>query len=181
MRHFYKRIQGWFSYKPAVEKFIRENDNALIVEIGTWKGKSATFAGVEIANQKKNIRYDTIDWFKGSGETAHINDPQIDSLYEVCMDNLKPVLNHVNVISSDSVEAAKNYKNGSVDFLIVDGDHTVDGVRRDIEAWLPKMKQGSILCADDWNWKGVQENIKEFFTDYEVMGSGKGRYCVVRL
>lgn len=181
MEHFYKDIQGWFSYKDFLAKMIRESNDAHFVEIGTWKGKSAAFAGVEIANQKKNIRYDTIDWFKGSGEPAHINDPEIDSLYEVCLSNLKPVLDYVNVINSDSVEAAKNYEDGSVDFLILDGDHSFDGVKRDLEAWLPKIKEGGVLCADDWNWRGVKENIKELFTDYEVMGSGKGRYCVVRL
>jgi len=179
--HYWKTLHGWCSYKPEVEKFIRENDNALIVEIGCWKGKSAAFAGVEIINKKKNIRFDTIDWFKGSGEPAHINDPEIDSLYEVAKKNLESVSSVVNVVNSDSVAAAENYEDGSVDLLIIDGDHTEEGVRRDTEAWVPKVKEGGRVIFDDASWYGPKTVVTEMFSNAELKGTGKGKYFVVQL
>lgn len=159
-------------------------DGAVFVEVGAWKGKSTAFMAVEIANSGKRIAFYTVDTWQGSDEPAHHADPDVRAgrLYEVFLRNIKPAAAHVKPIRATSVEAAKLFDDGSVDFIMLDGDHTYEGVRDDIAAWLPKMKPGAIFSGDDYNWTGVRKAIEEAFAGrIEVLGDGKGRHWRVRL
>ena len=55
-----------------------------------------------------------------------------------------------HLIVADSIEAAKSFKNGSLDFVFIDGDHTYDSVKQDIEAWYPKIKPGGHIAGHDY-------------------------------
>ena len=51
------------------------------------------------------------------------------------------------------MEAALSLPDRHFDWVYVDGDHSFKAVMDDLEAWLPKMKSGGLLVADDYNWK----------------------------
>lgn len=53
-------------------------------------------------------------------------------------------------IEKDSVEASKQFDDGSLDFVYIDADHSYDSVKSDIQAWLPKVKHGGLLCGHDY-------------------------------
>ena len=55
----------------------------------------------------------------------------------------------VRYIIDDSVNVAKSWER-KLDFLIVDGDHSYNGVMRDIEAWLPHVKSGGTIFFHDY-------------------------------
>ena len=57
------------------------------------------------------------------------------------------------LIMADSVEAASQIKDKSLDFVFIDGDHSYEGVRRDIRAWMPKVKPGGWLMGHDYGNK----------------------------
>jgi predicted O-methyltransferase YrrM len=66
-----------------------------------------------------------------------------------------------------SVDAAAAVADGSLDWVYVDGDHTYDGVRSDLEAWAPKLEPGGLLMGDDYGsfgwWEGgVKRAVDEF-------------------
>ena len=73
------------------------------------------------------------------------------------------------VIVGDSVEAAGQIQNGLLDFAFIDGDHTHEGVSRDLDAWWPKVRDGGLLCGHDWRhprdrrglW-GVESAVRDF-------------------
>jgi hypothetical protein len=49
-----------------------------------------------------------------------------------------------------------------VGLLFVDGDHTYEGARRDIEAWAPHLAPGATIAVDDYHhpdWPGVAEAV----------------------
>jgi predicted O-methyltransferase YrrM len=49
----------------------------------------------------------------------------------------------------DSVLASALFNQETVDLLLVDGDHSYEGVRRDIDAWVPKLRpDGKIFFHD---------------------------------
>ena len=55
----------------------------------------------------------------------------------------------------DSFEVGKDWS-GVVDLLIVDGDHSDSGVRRDMEAWLPHMAKAGYVFFHDYEYTGTQ-------------------------
>ena len=60
--------------------------------------------------------------------------------------------------------AAKKFEDGSLDFVFIDADHSYEGVRGDIELWLPKVKSGGLLCGHDYDsptFPGVALAVKK--------------------
>ena len=185
MEHFYKNIQGWCSfysiYKEAVERF---PSGSHFVEIGAWKGQSTSYMAVEIINSGKQIKFDCIDTWDGSpGEDIHDKDPSVinGTLYDEFLTNMKPVEGYYTPIRMDSVKAAELYTDASLDFVFIDGDHFYEGIRADINAWLPKIKPGGFIGGDDYGHitgsEGVQRAVHEVFgQDILRNGVSWGKY-----
>jgi len=53
-------------------------------------------------------------------------------------------------IKKTSVEAAKDFPDGSLDAVYIDAEHDEDSVRMDIRTWRPKIKPGGILSGHDY-------------------------------
>lgn len=174
MRHFHGQIQGWGAFHDLYAEVIKQaRPGAVLVEIGCWRGKSAAFAGVEIINSRKPIRFFTVDHFLGSTD-KHRALPEVAAgqLEAIARRNLAPVARVVTVLAMASVEAAATFEDGSVDFLFVDGTHDYDSVKADLTAWLPKLRQGAMVAGDDANWKGVKEAAREVLGDIVVLLEG---------
>lgn len=155
MEHFYQNIDGWFSYDFIYQQVVdRAEDGDLFVEIGSFKGRSSSFMAVELINSGKKVKFDCIDTWRGAAEHQDIKEVIEDTLFDVFKQNMKPVEGHYNAIRMPSVEAAALYEDESIDFIMIDGDHTFEAVCADIAAFLPKMKKGGIMAGDD-AWPGT--------------------------
>ena len=167
MDHFYKSIPGWASFTRLYQDMVRDaREGDRFVEVGSWLGKSACFMAVEIINSGKDIRFDCVDpWTDGGPDLR--NTKYFKSLgspvYEQFLENTRPVQGRIRAMRMPSVEAARFYQDHSLDFIMLDGDHSYEAVRADLEAWLPKMKRGSIVSGDDWFWPGVKRATEERF------------------
>ena len=197
MEHFYKNIQGWsdgiveiyqhmVSVVPKPE--LQFNGSGFVptttrqfhfVEVGTWKGCSAAFMAVEIINSEKNIKFDCVDTWLGSGnEGGHDQDEDVKSgkLYEKFIESMKPVEGHYNPVRLSSLDAAKLYEDASLDFVFIDAAHDYDNVKADILAWLPKVRPGGAIAGHDFNHApdengvdyGPGKAVRELFTDYQT-------------
>jgi predicted O-methyltransferase YrrM len=175
MNHIYDLPEfgeNWFDYndiyKLMVEKFPSESK---FVEVGSWKGKSAAYLAVEIINSKKNITLDCIDTWEGSSEHVNYEHVKSNSLYELFIKNTSSLSNVINPIRMDSINASKKYENNSIDFIFIDASHEYDFVKKDIEAWFPKVKIGGIIAGHDYKtgWIGVDKAVDEFFVDKKIL------------
>jgi predicted O-methyltransferase YrrM len=169
MKHFYKEIQNWFNYEQVFDLAINSaTDGAKFVEIGVWKGGSTAYMGVEILNSGKKIAYDAIDTFEGSKEHG-----TVIGLYDEAYNNLKPLIdaNVVNLIKGHSQEVVSNYEDESLDFCFIDGSHEYEDVKKDIEAYLKKVKKGGILAGHDYDsiWAGVIKAVDEILGNVKII------------
>jgi predicted O-methyltransferase YrrM len=57
-------------------------------------------------------------------------------------------IHNVHLIKASSHEAAKRF-GYEIDFLFVDGDHSLEGVERDWSDWFPKVKVGGYIAMHD--------------------------------
>lgn len=164
MKHFYEKIHGWtdndlFTLYSSVVRDCQ--DNSHFVEIGSWKGRSASYMCVEIINSGKKVKFDCVDPWTGTSDAEHgfDEDYRNKTLFEVFTKNMSPVHEYYNAIKLPSVEAAKSYDDDSLDFVFIDGAHDYESVRNDILAWLPKIKPGKILSGHDWPYGGVKNAV----------------------
>ena len=139
MDHYFERIEGWFNFRRAYREAVETAPkNAVFVEVGSWKGRSAAFMGVEIANSGKPITFYCVDHWKGSDEELHKADPDRKRLFSVFKENIAPLIKahvHIKPVRSDSAQAAHLFEDESVDFVWIDAGHDYDSVSEDIEAW----------------------------------------------
>lgn len=174
MEHFFDRIQGWSSYRDLYRLMIKNaKGKSHFIEIGAWKGRSAAFMCVEIVNSGKDIKFDVVDTWQGTtGE--HEKDPDIinNTLYDVFMQNMKPVTGIFNPIKLPSIDAAKLYDDNSLDFVMIDAAHDFKSVTEDIVSWLPKVKSGGLLAGHDECIPDVKKSLKNLNIEYDLWIDG---------
>lgn len=54
------------------------------------------------------------------------------------------------IMLMDSVLAAQQFADGSLDFVFIDADHSYEGCHADIEAWRAKVKPDGVLGGHDY-------------------------------
>lgn len=54
------------------------------------------------------------------------------------------------MIRKTSLEAARDFEYGSLDFVYIDGAHTFDYVMTDIIEWARRVRKGGIISGDDY-------------------------------
>ena len=179
IKHIYNQEQfdeDWFSYKELYTDMVRKYPSgSTFVEIGSWKGKSATYMAVEIANSQKNIDFCCIDTWQGSLELRQ-NIYVPENLFEIFIKNTNSVKDYFRYLKISSVEAAKYFENGSVDFVFIDASHEYQDVKDDILAWLPKLKKGGTLAGHDYDvvlFPGVIKAAIECLPSYQVSSKQK--------
>lgn len=184
--HYYYKIHGWFVQENLFTQMVlscNDLDEYHFVEIGSWKGKSSTYMGVEIINSGKRIKFDCVDTWEGSKE--HL-DPQNVSyepllkipngLYNEFIKNIEPVKSVINPIRIPSIEASKLYEDNSLDFVFIDGAHDYFNVKQDIEHWLPKVKSGGYIAGDDYVWPPINMAVKEIFNEKQITSIRSAAY-----
>lgn len=154
MEHFWHTVEGFFSQGECdfLQSVLDRADSpSHFIEVGSWKGRSASFMAVAIHNSGKTIKFDCVDTWEGSDEIAHVNDNDVKNgtLFETFKQNMKPVEGMYNAVQLPSVTAAKLYEDKSLDFVFLDASHDYDNVVADIVAWLPKVKEGGIIGGHD--------------------------------
>jgi hypothetical protein len=64
----------------------------------------------------------------------------------------------VTVHRLPSVEAAAGLPDGELDFVYIDGNHTYEFVKADLECYAPKLRPGGYLAGDDYGVRGWWED-----------------------
>jgi predicted O-methyltransferase YrrM len=110
-------------------------EGGTIVEIGAEFGMSASlFCKVARAN----VRIFSIDLFPGDLMYVHQANLQAARL-----------AGRSKQIKGDSSQVGRAWQIGAVDLLFIDGDHSYEGVKRDIAAWIPHVKPGGTVIFHD--------------------------------
>jgi len=166
MEHYYQNIgEDWFTYPNFYSSMAGSfQSGSRFVEVGSWRGRSACFLGVEIYNSGKDIRLDCVDTWNGSEEHVGYDILENDGLYKEFLSNIEPIQNIVNPIRMESLKASELYEDESLDFVFLDASHKYEDIKEDLFAWYPKVKKGGIFAGHDYpTWTQVVRAVDEFF------------------
>lgn len=172
MQHYCDNIgEDWFTYKELYKYVVSYFSHGKFVEVGSWKGRSSVFLGVEILNSGKDITLDCVDIWQNLPSLEYYQQSSGDSIYLEFIKNIQPinqVKEIIKPIRKDSVEASKLYQNNSIDFIFIDGDHSFEGINRDLHAWFPKLSKSGIIAGHDYTWnKDIRSAVDIFFNREE--------------
>ena len=68
----------------------------------------------------------------------------------------------INYINHISWNAYKLISDKTINVLHIDGDHSYEGVTKDLNLFFPKMKDKSVIILDDIKWVGIRTAADEF-------------------
>lgn len=173
MEHFYQNIYpDYFSYPNLYKSFVEQaQDGDLIVEIGSFLGRSIAYLGVEAENAGKRLEIDCIDswdpancsvWYTDA-DGSNYREYAGEGVYKLFLQNTKPLSKRIRSIRMTSVAASELYEDESIAFLFIDGDHSYEAVQQDLNFWYKKVKPGGIISGHDWeSFDGVKRAVEEF-------------------
>lgn len=150
------------------------SDGGYFIELGAWKGKSTSFIVTEIVNRNRKLNFVTIDTFEGITEDSTevekniYSEYTLNEIYDVYLKNTNHLSEFYRTIKSDSSLASSLFVDNSIDVIFIDAGHSYESVKKDIDLWLPKMKNVSILAGHDYGWDGVNKAVNEKFSPYKV-------------
>ena len=173
------RPLGWFNneegafYCAAVER----HPKGVLVELGVHLGRSLSYVlescrclgfTVFAVDMWIDVVPDEIDerthWRGGVHRWQRFNE------------NLKAMggEGYVNVLRMDSIDAANNFKNESVDVIFIDTLHTYEHTKGELEVWWPKLKHGGEMLGHDYNNAnpGLVQAVDERFGKPDVVACG---------
>lgn len=81
------------------------------------------------------------------GEQYYCED--YNQTYETALINLSRFKESI-LIREYSAAASFQFKDETIDFIFIDGDHTYNGVTTDLMLWWPKIKPGGIISGHDY-------------------------------
>jgi len=142
-----------------------------VIEIGSWQGRSTTFLARAV-RESGNGNFYAIDHFGGNAgkEEFYAINGSLSSLKDNFNDNLSRfgLIDTVNLLDMVNTEACEKIKGRKIRFLFIDGDHTKDGVKKDIELFFPQLEKGSIVVFDDYfeGFSGLIEAVDEILEKY---------------
>jgi len=168
-----KRLMGtdiWFNYQNFYTQISKKEHWKTFVEVGVWKGHSLSFLA-SLLRGREDLNIYAVDLFENTYRWQ--DEPRLRSQVEVIYDVYNAVLDQSNTrdmitdLKGLSWEMANNFEDGSVDFVFIDADHAYESVKKDIEAWLPKVKNGGYLSGHDYasHAPGVISAVNEKFSD----------------
>lgn len=161
------QIDGWMS-KQELEWLYNSAKSlpkgSLIVEIGSWKGRSTAALYLGAGNNKAVVAIDT--WRGTPSEEAH-NEAKERNVFRIFLSNMRALNIHPQpyrkyalgeqFLIMHSGRASEYFDNNSIQFLFIDGDHS--NVDKDIIAWFPKVCDRGVISGHDYNWDSVYSGV----------------------
>lgn len=147
--------QGFFTNQEPLKNLIHQKSVKSAIEVGSWLGYSTRFIASEMGED--GVVYAIDHWLGSPDELQHRNDPRQPYVYQQFLSNVihAGLTERIKPIRMNSLEAA-DALNLKVDLIYLDTSHDTDSVYKNIMAWYPHLKDGGILCGDDWLWPTVQ-------------------------
>ncbi len=135
----------------ALEELVQmvRKDKMTIVEIGSWKGYSTSILAKRAVGYSGKVF--AVDHWRGGEGTWQYNSAKTQDVYARFRHNMIALgfWDTVHPLVMDSETASQIFADGILDMVFIDGDHRYKAVKKDILSWLPKLKDGGILCGHD--------------------------------
>jgi len=133
----------WNSTRQTVDELLAELSFDYGAEIGVCKGQHAR----TLLRLNKSLHLILVDPWSAYNR---LSQEKADIRYARCIKRLKPYEDRVRYMKMASMEAVKEFHDGELDFVYIDGLHEFDPVMLDLIHWVPKVRVGGLVAGHDY-------------------------------
>jgi hypothetical protein len=131
--------------------------DSMRAEVGVWNGNFSRRALHHLSPPRLHlinpwVVYDDPIYRRAKyGRKPHGNTPSMDSIYRSVLDRFSDEIDAGQVVvhRQTSLEATAHIGDGSLGWVYIDGNHTFEYVKVDLEAYAAKLAPAHLLCGDD--------------------------------
>ncbi len=136
-------------FTGALSRLLLERPDLHLTMVDSWAGDGKDYIG------------DSGDWH------SRLSQAQQNECRKSAEQVAAPFGDRAKVLPLASREASNVVPDASLDFVFIDADHSYEGCKADIRAWMPKLKPGGLLAGHDYDNKdfedfGVTRAVDEF-------------------
>lgn len=139
------------------------------VEVGVEQGLFSE----ALCRENPGVRLYCVDaWRAYRGYRDHVDQEKLNGFYEATQRRLAPY--RATLIREFSLDAVKDFQDGELDFVYIDGNHSFENVAMDIAAWSRKVRVGGIIAGHDYakyqlpNMIHVVQAVNGYIDAYEI-------------
>ena len=115
------------------------------VEIGVEQGLFSE----SLCKNNPGVKHFSIDaWKAYSGYRDHVSQAKLDGFYEATKARLAPY--QCEIIRGFSLEVINQFRDGSLDYVYIDGNHNFQNLTNDISEWSKKVRVGGVISGHDY-------------------------------
>lgn len=138
----------------------RLDRNVVGLEIGICKGENIVHF-LEQTNRIDKIHcidpyLPYMDW------VGPVTQEDMNLWYEITLKNFAPHMDKIVMYKDTSENCVSKFENEQFDYIFIDGDHSYEGVIKDLYNYYDKVKTGGIFSGHDVNLADVQKALMEF-------------------
>jgi hypothetical protein len=131
-------------------RFINEHQYSRIAEVGVWKGEFARHLLLSCSCINSYALIDSWRHLEGWNKPFNISDDEFECVYRQAMDSVAFARDKVRLLRGTTLEVREKIEDQSLDFVYIDGDHSLRGIVIDAISMWPKLREGGVLAGDDF-------------------------------
>jgi glycosyltransferase involved in cell wall biosynthesis len=139
----------------------------LLVELGTDRGESYFAFCQSVLENGTGTKCYAIDHWRGD---PHAGSYDETTFLAVEAHNRAHYAAFSTLIRATFDAAAERFEPESIDLLHIDGHHTEEAVRHDLEIWLPKLRPGGVLLMHDATMRGRDFGVWKVWAELQERG-----------
>lgn len=161
------KLDGWSVEIPGCSRndlpwFFKEMGFKVGAEIGVYKGDYSEILC------KAGLKIYSVDPWLAYPEYHGLRSDQ--AKIEMGFERAKKRLSNYDciIIRKTSMEAVKDFEDGSLDFVYIDGNHDFMHTTEDIWEWSKKVRKGGVISGHDYR----NDDVHAFYTDVKHVVDG---------
>lgn len=150
----------------AMIPYLRRIPGEIIgVEVGVLRADNICFLLESLPNIRKIYG---IDNFSAHTDFDTVRtDEDMKKFEKIAKENLLSFGNRCVLIRKPSISATKSIKE-EVDFILIDGEHTYDGVKADLNSYYPILKKGGYIFIHDTFASTIAAAVHDFRNENKI-------------
>ena len=111
------------------------------------------------------------EYFHTRGGMGRKSQEDWNVVYSEAIKNTDQFDSRTTIYRMSSEKASSMVRNSSVDFVFLDAEHSFESVRKDMEFWIPKIRDRGLICGHDYGGthRGVKKAVDERFGIFNVI------------
>lgn len=160
----WESIDGWFDFQEVYDLIGRSTGPGdIVVEVGSYLGRSTAYLSGRVHAEAIVVAVDRWPYFNPIADRVDAR----EDLLSAFMSNMRQCKCHNVIPLRAASNIASQILSSGLSAVFIDGDHTYEAVKADVQAWLPKVRPGGIAGGHDYGaeHEGVKRAVDELLPD----------------